>query len=294
MSLRASHIGELAVKVLRRGKPGKVTRVFGSSAYLRSGSDFVLVLWGALRSPMTINISEGRDGEEVFRVGDEWAFAGSGIRLGSKTIDVRGASVYSSGLRDRKPIVLPPPVQLAKGAAMLKSMYDVSKFEPALVDDVELRTFVERTLVPFAGGKQGVLYDVPRYLPLIGRGGGFTPAGDDFVAGFLAAFNYIARSRRSKQILTPRGLLLSGTVPESAAILGYAARGFVDEVLERLLLASLGEERESFRNELLEMARRGHTSGIDISLGVLLCEAALSDTEGRPALRGCLDAIWNT
>lgn len=293
MSLRASHVGELAMKVLSRGKPGKVTRVFGSSAYLRSGSDFVLVLWGALRSPMTINISEGRGREQVFRVGDEWTFARSGIRLGSKMVDVRRASVYSSALEDRKPIVLPPPAQLAKGAAMLKSMYDVSKFEPALVDDVELRMFVERTLVPFAGRKQGALYDASRYLPLIGRGGGFTPAGDDFVAGFLAAFNYIARSRRSKQILLPRGLL-SGTVPESAAILGYAARGFVDEVLERLLLASLGEERKSFRNELLEMARRGHTSGIDISLGVLLCEAALSDTEGRPALRGCLDAIWNT
>jgi hypothetical protein len=294
MSLRASHIGELALKVLSRGKPGEVTRVFGSSAYLRSGSDFVLVLWGSLRSPMTINLSEARGREEVFRVGDWWTFASSGIRLGSWSIDVSRASLNLGALRARRPIVLPSALQLAKGVAMLRSLYDVSRSGPALVDDKELRTFVEKTLVPFAGGKQGVLYDAARYLPLVGRGGGFTPAGDDFIAGFLATFNYIARFRRSRQILIPRGLVLPRTVPESAVILGYAARGFVDETLERLLLASLGNERRSFRNELLEMARRGHTSGVDISIGVLLCEAALSDTDGRPALRGCLNALWNT
>jgi Protein of unknown function (DUF2877) len=294
MRLRASHIGELAVKVLSRGKPGEVTRVFGPSAYLRSGTDFILVLWGSLKSPMTINLSETTDREEVFRVGDWWTFAKGGIRLGSWSIDVRRASPHSSALRARRPIFLPPPDQLAKGVAMVRSMYDVSRSGPALIDDRELRTFVERTLVPFAGGKKGVLYNAARYLPLIGRGGGFTPAGDDFIAGLLATFNYIARSRRTRQILMPRGLVMARTVPESAGILGYAARGFVDEALERLLLASLENERRSFRNELLEMARRGHTSGVDISLGVLLCEAALSDTEGRPALKGCLDALWTT
>jgi hypothetical protein len=96
------------------------------------------------------------------------------------------------------------------------------------------------------------------------------------------------------QISIPRRQVMARTVPESAGILGYAARGYVDEVFERLLQASLENRPGGFGNELLDMARRGHTSGVDMSLGVLLCEAAVSDSDGRPALEGCLRVLLNT
>jgi hypothetical protein len=87
--------------------------------------------------------------------------------------------------------------------------------------------------------------------------------------------------------------LLARTIPESAAILDYSARGYVDEDMGRLVLKTLdGSDR--FFDELMAVAHRGHTSGIDMSLGVLLCEAALAQTGGeRDALRRCLDELRN-
>ncbi len=292
MNFRASYVGELAARFLARRKPGLVTRVFRSSAYFRTGNDFGLVLNGRLRSPVTINVTGDTGSMSMFRVGDQCALSPAGIRLGSSEISMKGAVVHRSSLRKQMRVSLPPPLELVKGVAMLRSLYDVSKSGPSWAGDVALGNFVAGTLVPYSHAKSELLYDRTKYLPLIGRGGGFTPAGDDFVAGFLATYNFVARSRRSRAVSIPRSLVYPRTVPESAAIIVYAAQGYVDEGLERLILASLGE-RGSFYGELLEVARRGHTSGIDMSLGVLLCEATLSDLEGRSTLDGCIRALRN-
>jgi len=90
----------------------------------------------------------------------------------------------------------------------------------------------------------------------------------------------------------PRELVFSRTIPESAAILGYALRGYVDEGMERLVLKTLAGG-EGFSDELLGVACRGHTSGIDMALGVLLCEAAMADAKDRGgAFKRCLGVLW--
>jgi hypothetical protein len=130
------------------------------------------------------------------------------------------------------------------------------------------------------------------YRGLIGRGGGFTPAGDDFVAGFVGTFNYIARCRRDRTISIPSRWVLSKTVPESGAILAYAAKGYVDEGLERLILSSTQGKGPGFSTELLSVASRGHTSGLDMSLGVLLCGATLVAKESHDGtLQRCAQVI---
>lgn len=292
MSLRASCVGELAVRFLARRMPGTVTRVFRSSVYFRTGDDFVLVLKGGLRSPVTINIAGDEQALSIFRAGDEWAFSPGGLALGPSEVGVEGAAVHRSRLTKGMRVELPSTSELKKGVAMLRSLYDVSISGPSLARDEALRGFVAETLLPFAKGESKNLRERDRYLPLIGRGGGFTPAGDDFVAGFLSTFNFVARSSKSSQVKVPRASLYKRTVPESAAVVFYAALGFVDEGLERLIIESLGGTG-GFHGELLDVARRGHTSGIDMSLGVLLCEAALAQAGGEEgALGRCLDILW--
>jgi hypothetical protein len=71
-----------------------------------------------------------------------------------------------------------------------------------------------------------------------------------------------------------------------------SAHGYVDEGMEKLILASTAKSK-GFYGELMGVVRRGHTSGIDMSLGVLLCESALAQAEGKPgALWDSLDALW--
>jgi hypothetical protein len=291
MNQKAWSIGDLAADLLSKNKSGRVTRVFQRSAYVKSGEDFLLLLWGGLRSPMTINV-EGNASTGSIRAEERCELSRNGVALDSRKIDVEGAEVFRSALLDRRKVVLPGREALRKGVAVLRSLYEVSPSGPTLNKDSELRTFIESTLIPLASGESAGAYSPASYLPLVGRGGGFTPAGDDFLGGLVATFNFIARSRRSRQIRLPRAILRGRTVPESANVLFHSAKGYVDEEMERLVLRSL-DGGPNFSEELIEVAHRGHTSGIDMSLGVLLCEAAVADADKREGvLEDCLEILW--
>ena len=291
MNQKASSVGDLATRLLSRGGSGRVTRVFQRSVYLRSGEEFILLLWGGLRSPMTINV-QGSSASGVIRGEERGKLGRDGVALASGSIGVEGADVFRSALLDRREVILPGRYALRKSVAMLRSLYDASPSGPTLNNDGALRTFAEGVLLPFASGDSASVRSPASFLPLVGRGGGFTPAGDDFLSGLLATFNYVARCRKSKQIRIPRTLLRGRTIPESANVLFHSASGYVDEGMERLVLRSL-DGGHGFTEELLEVARRGHTSGIDMSLGVLLCEAALADADGGGrALEDCFRIIW--
>jgi len=292
MTQRASDVGELAFRILGRRRPGTVTRAFQSAAYVRSANDFLVVLWGRLRSPLTVNVVGEADQEDPPKVGERCALGPEMIRLGENSIDVSGARVYMSGLRERRAVVLPPAKDLTRGVAMAKSLYEVSPAGPTLATDRALRAFVDKAVAPLAAGEPHMVHRKESFAQLIGRGGGFTPAGDDFLGGFTATYNYFARCKGSREISIPRKMLFAKTIPESAAILGYATKGYVDEVLERLILNTLGGV--DFLEELLALGHRGHTSGIDMSLGVLLSVAAISDSEqGGGALKECSAALWH-
>jgi len=294
MRERATSIGNLAARVLSRGQGGEITRVFQRSAYVRSRGVFILLLWGKLRSPITVNMEEHQSAGWRIRVGERCIMSKETVRLEAGEVDLRGAEVFRSALLDSRKIELPGGPALARGAAMLRSLYDVSSSGLTLASDPALKSFIIGTLLPLSSGRTGPVHHPERYLRLIGRGGGFTPAGDDFIGGLVATFNYIARSRKRRQVSIPHELLRGRTIPESAAILGNSARGHVDEDMERLILASTGEG-SGFYGELMAVARRGHTSGIDMSLGVLLCEAALAQAEGEHgALEKCLDVLWKS
>ncbi len=284
MTRRASAVGELVLRRLSRSKAATVTRVFPNSAYLEAGTDYFLVLRGRLRSPMTVNISGGEGGPEVFAAGSSLALDPVGIGSGAGRIEVGGADVFRSPLLGVRSARLPPAEDLAKGVSTLKSLYDVSPHRPTLPGDRALNSFALEVLVPFVSGRKAKVYRPDSYFGLIGRGGGFTPAGDDFVSGFAAAFNHFARAGGKRGIRLPRSAVASRTIPESAAIVVNSSLGQVDEGLGSLILAtSRGPGR--FFDELVETARRGHTSGLDMSLGVMLAEAALS---GEGALKQCL------
>jgi hypothetical protein len=289
MIQRASSVGELAQKFLSRRGHGTATRVFRRSAYVRAGSEFLLLLWSSGRSPMTINVMGESDGSEGLRAGEECELSPSRVRAGDMEVTLEAARVFRSSLLRSGAVDLPEPDELVKGVATLRSLYDVSPHGPVLVSDSAFHGFAKGALVPAASGARRLEFS--DFLGLVGRGGGFTPAGDDFTAGFTAVFNYLASRLGRRRIFIPKKLVSSRTVPESAAIMVYSSRGYVDEGLEHLILDSLGGRR--FSDDLMSLASRGHTSGIDMSLGALLAEAVESGKEdGGQTLERCLETLW--
>jgi len=112
-------------------------------------------------------------------------------------------------------------------------------------------------------------------LECAGMGAGLTPAGDDFLAGVLAALRYHGKSRGvdvvSQEFLEDLARL-SGlrTTPFSGFLLGCAARGLVAEPFAAWVLAVHRGEAETATRHVLNIAAIGHSSGLDTLTGMLL------------------------
>jgi uncharacterized protein DUF2877 len=118
-------------------------------------------------------------------------------------------------------------------------------------------------------------------LALLGSGPGLTPAGDDVVAGALAALALLDRlPRRAARSLAVAAR--SRTTSLSAALLSAAARGQVVPEAARLLRALAGgDDGDAVGAAARDLFAVGSTSGHDLSLGL----AAALTTPARVTAR---------
>ena len=292
MTLNATCVGELVRSLADSGARGRVRRIFRNSAYLESRGGLALLLRGDLRSPMTVNLAPGPEFTNILSIKQAFELGHDTLDLGELEIRLDGAPTFSSSLMDGRPTNPIAEADVVRGATALKLLYSASQPSLELVSGRAFGEFASSVLEPFAHGKMDRVYFFRNYVGLIGNGSGFTPAGDDLVAGFTAAFNHYAKGTDTVPISLPLTELKKRTVNESASLLDYAQRGYVDEGLERLILSGLGNKPVQFRAELSELASRGHTSGLDMSLGVLSLVAVLGDyIRHGTALESSLAAI---
>ena len=291
MILKATDVGALAAECLARMREGRVSRVFRSSAYIEAGRDFFLLLRGGPRSPTTINVAVKDDFVDIVAADERCLFSGGEILFEKTRVQTEGGRLYSGRLGRGAPVSPVPASSLVKGMAALKLLYGVSDQSPSIVSSKSFDRFVESVLAPAVRGEMAGVYAPENYMPLIGAGGGFTPAGDDTVGGFAAAFNHAARVGGFREVVLPREELERRTVPESAALLEYAQRCLVDEEVENLILSAFGGRSGRLVQDLLPVARRGRTSGLDTSVGVILAAAVTREMQARDgALKSCLAA----
>jgi hypothetical protein len=132
---------------------------------------------------------------------------------------------------------------------------------------------------------------------LVGLGQGLTPAGDDFLCGFLAA-GYcrraanLAPSRLLKLFAEVVRLLLGQTTDVSASFLRDALEGRVSRPLAALAEACApGGDLDS---ALLRLAAIGHSSGLDAATGffygAVIWDKATDVAERAPST--CHSSIW--
>ncbi len=104
---------------------------------------------------------------------------------------------------------------------------------------------------------------------LIGLGGGFTPACDDFYIGYLSLNSYLDSKDYSSRVFKVIRKYLYKTTWASRSYIIYSLLSLYDESIENLIHSlNLGFVEESI-NSLIELCRRGHSSGFYMSLGVL-------------------------
>lgn len=274
--IRALSIGEKALRVSTGGSRGRVTRVFREAAYIWFGSEMIVAARGGPRSQFSVNLETSQPICDLVAPGDECVVKRQRAEIGSLDVRVEGAELYRGGPRSFD-IDLPADRCLLRSASTLRMLYDVSESSQMFLGSGEFSRFLTWLLREADEG--GNTFELERYAGLIGLGPGFTPAGDDFLGGFLATFNQAPGSFGLMPVKVPFDFASARTHRESAALMNYSQEGILDESVERQLTFLLSGREECYFQELLAMAPRGHTSGLDTSLGILFCAAFLAERE---------------
>jgi hypothetical protein len=107
---------------------------------------------------------------------------------------------------------------------------------------------------------------------LVGLGPGLTPAGDDFLCGFVVAGHCRAAARPARapplaRFVDALGGLLDRTTEVSAAFLGDAIAGRAFRPLAALAEACAGAPASDVDGAILSLAAVGHSSGLDAATG---------------------------
>lgn len=110
---------------------------------------------------------------------------------------------------------------------------------------------------------------------IVGLGVGLTPAGDDFLAGVLAALRYHGESLgrpvlRQGRLTALAGRLAGGTTDFSGFLLRCAAEGLVAGPVDDWLAAVHGGRAGQAAGGVSDLAGLGHSSGLDTLSGMLL------------------------
>lgn len=110
------------------------------------------------------------------------------------------------------------------------------------------------------------LEDVLSYL--VGRGGGLTPSGDDFIVGFMMAQKAFGTAEKWDKAVKV-ALSRRNTTDISLAYYEAALSGFVSELF-CVLVRSLSWENKEDVDSLIELIKKyGHTSGTDTLFGFM-------------------------
>ena len=280
--LSASCVGRLAARSLasaRSGTVGEILSVFPASFYVKTAdSDLVFVTNRQLRSPVTLNLDSKTNLQQIIKPHESVSILENGIRIGeSVQIDLRSAAQCDEQQRPRI-----DQYALAKETLYHSSMIlmiignQLSVLDPASLAHGGAAKFVSNGVLAFRSSD-----DVNALCRaahgIVGLGMGFTPSGDDLLAGFFATYNSFAHVVSHKTINLGFDALLRRTGWISAKLLDYMQRQVLDDQVATLIDSAATHDSDAFVLALETLLPRGHISGIDILVGVLLALAIIHD-----------------
>ena len=285
ITLRANRVGSLALKVLsaeNSAVAGQVVNVFPNSFYLKtSNGDLVFVTNYSVRSPITINLDTTLNLERVVKPLELLYPSGKEIHIGTDCIINLGeASLYQSASSlPSEPVSgiekIGKPLRVV---SFILSIIETSQsaLDPHGLAHARIVDFVSNGTIPLrhTGTEERFLEAA---LKIVGLGLGFTPSGDDVLGGFLLAYNSFAEAIGRTPILLESRLLEEKTSWISAKLLDYMQHLIVDEQLERFLGSVFSGDEDDAVIALETLLPRGHTSGIDITVGAILALSLIRD-----------------
>jgi hypothetical protein len=243
-------VGYLAWRALRTGgRRWAVGPTFDRAVYIKDGHH-VVVLTAADVPNGPLHVRTECDRLDV-RTGEIAIVEPPLIWIGTTCVDMSGSIPWRGALPSSDALNR----NRGRGASAMKELSRASALSSGLfgIDTTELEAC--RTVTDLAHR-------------LIGLGPGFTPAGDDVMAGILMAL----AGRDALCCAEPAAHLRgqSRSHPYSLAFVEAASRGQAIAPVHDLLVALASSDDEGFQGALSSLERVGATSGADVALGLCI------------------------
>ena len=296
MILKASYIGCLAKRFLTNSprKIGKIRTILPNTFYVEFDGNPIIVTRKRGRSPLNINLSQdwGESFQRIIRPDSEVQFSGEVLKIGNIVVDLKGVKTYECVELNLDSLRVSDD-ELVKASFILSRLYDLVEEKFLLIYKTDqFRDFLTDVVKPFAKGVENAIQNPEPYRKLMGLGQGFTPAGDDFLSGFLATLNALSEVYGFKGFFLRRDEILSSTSWASGMLLYYSQYGYVGEGVSKTIQSL--RDRVGFLDALMDLARVGHTSGLDLSLGILVASSMILDLiKGRDVLSRVMRQFLN-
>ena len=147
------------------------------------------------------------------------------------------------------------------------SIYDLMMKNTYLRNQVTKVKGLLRRYVEGSVSKDVVISELSK---LLGAGAGFTPSSDDYLSGLLGFFNiYLVKYRVAEPIYIPLKVLEERTTWVSSRLINYSQHGLLIEPLDEAVTSLLKGDLNSLYDAFLKLFSVGHTSGLDMFLGVI-------------------------
>ena len=138
-----------------------------------------------------------------------------------------------------------------------------------------------------------ILYGIKKYIiekdsvimqemySMLGLGYGVTPSTDDFFGGLLGTVNIYLSCNTLKPLILNKNLVFKKTNWVSGYLLYYNHLGLFSNILEGFIESIFKMEYKDTINYFLSLLSVGHTSGLDMALGVLAALAVILESIHR-------------
>jgi hypothetical protein len=260
-------IGSLALKILDKlddGQIGTVIQTFRNTVYVRSIDDHLICITSHdIKGPVNLNVDSNVE-FGTLSINQLVYKSNNTLRVGNLILPFRNISNYE---RERQS-------NISEGVE--KRVFEAANLLRILVVEGSLLDSNSPFFQASAGRIKKILWMAKKgdfiglqnsIVGLVGLGAGFTPSGDDFVAGFLYS---LSRMGMMQSISGITNLISHRTSWHSRKFIEYAQEGFVIQQLEDFVDTLLYGTGEMITDSFLELIRIGHSSGIDSALGALI------------------------
>jgi hypothetical protein len=257
-----------------------VINTFANSFYVRTGKDELLFFTNhPMRSPIAVNLDTKSDLEKKVTPLQLVVSRNKQILIGTDlAITLESALLYDDTTRQSSAPNLDFST-ISRSLRLVSTILEIIDTSQSVLDP---HSIAHKSVAEFVSDAVTSLLRQEREeqfreiaLKIVGLGPGFTPSGDDTLGGFLAVYNSFANWIGRAPIFLELHAIEQRTSWISAKLLDHMQHLVLDEQVRDLIYSVNDKDKLVLAFESL--LPRGHTSGIDISVGAILALGLIHD-----------------